>query len=123
MSKKVIDAVESGTSNREMAQDYNALFLSHGDQPEVLFEILMDGVHKGGTFDEFSFPPTQASGWAGQHNPTEDLVSSYEMANGLPATVENGFNPHDPYTNRDPRLDQTVTLSILRKARQSPHNH
>lgn len=108
MSKKVIDAVEGGTSDREMAQDYEALFLSRGDQPEVLFEILLDGVHKGGSFDEYSRIPTEATGWAGQHNPTEDLVASYEMTNGLPATVENGFDPQDPYTNRDPRLDQSI---------------
>lgn len=108
MSKKVIDAVENGTSDREMAQDYEALFLSRGDQPEVLFEILFDGVNKGGTFDEFSRPPSHRGEWGGQHNPTEDLVASYELANGLPATVENGFNPHDPYTNRDPRLEQSI---------------
>jgi len=108
MSKKVIDAVESGVSDREMANDYRLLFLSRGDQKEVLFEILFDGVNKGGTVDEFSRPPSNRGSWGGQHNPTEDLVASYEMANGLPATVENGYDPQDPYTNRDPRLEQTV---------------
>ena len=108
MSKKVIDAVESGSSDRQLASDYRQLFLSRGDQKEVLFEILFDGVNKGGTVDEFSRPPSNRGSWGSQHNPTENLVASYEMISGLPATIENGFDPHDPYTNRDPRLDQTV---------------
>lgn len=108
MSKKVIDAVESGTSDRAMNDNYRELFLSTGDKKEVLFEILFDGVNKGGTVDNFSRPPSNRGSWGGQHNPTEDLVASYEMISGLPATVENGYNPQDPYTNRDPRLDHTV---------------
>ncbi|WP_347840751.1 RagB/SusD family nutrient uptake outer membrane protein [uncultured Draconibacterium sp.] len=108
MSKKVIDAVESGASDRAMAEDYRQLFLTTGDEKEVLFEILFDGVNKGGTVDNFSRPPSNRGSWGGQHNPTEDLVASYEMISGLPATPENGFDPHDPYTDRDPRLDQTV---------------
>lgn len=108
LSKKVIDAVESGASDRKLADDYEALFISKGNNKEVLFEILFDGVNKGGTVDEFSRPPSNRGGWGGQHNPTEDLIASYELANGLPATTQNGFNPQDPYKNRDPRLEQTV---------------
>ncbi|TXE06290.1 RagB/SusD family nutrient uptake outer membrane protein [Seonamhaeicola algicola] len=108
MSKKVIDAVNSGESDREMAADYEALFISKGNNKEVLFEILFDGVNKGGTVDNFSRPPSNRGSWGGQHNPTEDLVASYELANGLPATIENGHDPQNPYVNRDPRLSQTV---------------
>jgi hypothetical protein len=108
LSKKVIDAVKAGTSDRTLASNYEALFISKGNNKEVLFEILFDGVNKGGTVDNFSRPPSNRGSWGGQHNPTEDLVAAYEMADGKPATIANGFNPHDPYTNRDPRLDQTV---------------
>ncbi|GAA4232833.1 RagB/SusD family nutrient uptake outer membrane protein [Postechiella marina] len=108
MSKKVIDAVNEGTSDRTMEPDYQKLFVSEGNNKEVLFEILFDGVNKGGTVDNFSRPPSNRGTWGGQHNPTEDLVASYELANGLPATVANGHDPHDPYKNRDPRLEQTV---------------
>ncbi|TYA74668.1 RagB/SusD family nutrient uptake outer membrane protein [Seonamhaeicola marinus] len=108
MSKKVIDAVNGGTSDRELASDYEALFISKGNNKEVLFEILFDGVNKGGTIDNFSRPPSNRGSWGGQHNPTEDLVASYELTNGLPATVANGHDPHNPFVNRDPRLEQSI---------------
>ncbi len=108
LSKKVIDAVESGASDRKLADDYEALFISQGNNKEVLFEIMFDGVNKGGTVDNFSRPPSHRGSWGGQHNPTHDLILAYEMADGKPSTPENGFDPQNPYTNRDPRLKQTV---------------
>ncbi|TLX76461.1 RagB/SusD family nutrient uptake outer membrane protein [Labilibacter sediminis] len=108
MSKKVIDAVENGSSDRKLAEDYESLFISQGNNPEVLFEILFDGVNKGGTVDNFSRPPSHRGSWGGQHNPTHDLILAYEMVDGKPSTPENGFDPQQPYTNRDPRLEQTV---------------
>lgn len=45
----------------------------------------------------------------GRTNPTENLVESYEMRNGLPIDDPNsGYDPQNPYANRDPRLDQTI---------------
>jgi hypothetical protein len=45
----------------------------------------------------------------GRTNPTENLVESYEMSNGLPIDDANsGYDPQNPYANRDPRLEQTI---------------
>ncbi len=45
----------------------------------------------------------------GRTNPTQNLVDSYEMKNGLPIDDPNsGYNDQKPYTNRDPRLEQTI---------------
>lgn len=45
----------------------------------------------------------------GRTNPTQNLVDSYEMANGLPIDdPKSGYNPQKPYENRDPRLEQTI---------------
>ncbi|WP_158027256.1 RagB/SusD family nutrient uptake outer membrane protein [Labilibacter marinus] len=107
-SKKVLDAVADGTSDRKLAEDYEKLFISKGGNEEVLFEIIFNGNEKGGTVDNFSRPPSDRGSWGGQHNPTEDLVRAYEMADGSEATVINGYDPNNPYTNRDPRLSQTV---------------
>jgi starch-binding outer membrane protein, SusD/RagB family len=47
--------------------------------------------------------------WAG-FSPTQNLVDSYEMKNGKPISdPTSGYNPQDPYKDRDARLDQTVT--------------
>lgn len=45
----------------------------------------------------------------GRTNPTENLVESYEMSNGLPIDdPDSGYDPQNPYANRDPRLEQTI---------------
>jgi hypothetical protein len=42
-------------------------------------------------------------------DPTQELVDEYEMANGLPITdPASGYNPQDPYKNREKRFYQSV---------------
>ena len=52
--------------------------------------------------EEENFPPSVNG--SGYINPTHNLVSAFPMANGYPATEENGYDPQNPYENRDPRL-------------------
>lgn len=44
----------------------------------------------------------------GRTNPTLNLVSAYETANGLPYDLDKSYDPQHPYDNRDPRLDQSI---------------
>ncbi|ARK12864.1 RagB/SusD family nutrient uptake outer membrane protein [Fibrella sp. ES10-3-2-2] len=47
-------------------------------------------------------------GWSNT-TPTQNLVDSYEMANGKPITdPTSGYNNQTPYVNRDPRLASSV---------------
>ncbi len=47
------------------------------------------------------------SGWV----PTKAIVDAYEMNNGLPITAPgSGFDPLNPYNNRDPRLRHSIFL-------------
>lgn len=44
-------------------------------------------------------------------NVTADMIDSYYMTNGLPITDANsGYNPQDPYKNRDPRMAASIVL-------------
>ncbi|RIH64812.1 RagB/SusD family nutrient uptake outer membrane protein [Mariniphaga sediminis] len=44
--------------------------------------------------------------------PTKKLVDMYDMTNGLPITdPESGFDPYNPYENRDPRLKQSIFVT------------
>ena len=44
-------------------------------------------------------------GGLGRTNPTQDLVDAFEMTNGKPISdPTSGYNPANPYLNRDPRL-------------------
>ena len=50
------------------------------------------------------FIPTENGN--GRVNPSQNLVDAFPMANGLPITDPNsGYDPQNPYANRDPRLD------------------
>lgn len=44
----------------------------------------------------------------GYCNPTQNLVDAYETINGLPIDQDPSYDPQDPYSNRDPRLAQTI---------------
>ena len=54
-------------------------------------------------------------GWGGQNAPTQNLVNDFEMVNGELPYLKNGlvnpasgYNPQDPYKNRDPRFDASI---------------
>jgi hypothetical protein len=48
----------------------------------------------------------------GTSNPTDNYVKMFPMANGLPITDPlSGYDPADPYVNRDPRLYETVLVN------------
>lgn len=59
--------------------------------------------------EEDNFPPSRNG--RGRINPTHNLVKAFPMKNGFPATEENGYNPQDPYFNRDPRLAKYIVFN------------
>lgn len=61
------------------------------------------------TYEERMFPPSVNGN--GEINPTHNFVMAFPMQNGYPATQSNGFDPQNPYTNRDPRLEKYVVLN------------
>jgi len=53
--------------------------------------------------------PSNASGGWSSIDPTQNLVDAYEMDNGKPITdPASGYDPTNPYLNRDPRLAATI---------------
>jgi hypothetical protein len=56
--------------------------------------------------EEQNFPPSVNG--SGDINPTHNLVSAFPMANGYPSTEGNGYDPQNPYENRDPRLNTYI---------------
>ncbi|MFA5328083.1 MAG: RagB/SusD family nutrient uptake outer membrane protein [Prolixibacteraceae bacterium] len=57
-------------------------------------------------------------GWWASNGPSQNLVDDYDMANGEPAFIypngvktvnpASGYDPQDPYKNRDPRFDASI---------------
>ena len=72
--------------------------------PEILWRADRS---KNATQEADNFPPTL---WGnGRVNPSQNLVDAFPMRNGKPITDPNsGYNPNDPYANRDPRLSDDV---------------
>lgn len=61
------------------------------------------------TYERNNFPPSAFG--SGQVNPTHNLVMAFPMKNGYPATQENGYDPQNPYANRDPRLEKYIVVN------------
>jgi hypothetical protein len=74
-------------------------------------ESLWRGSIGGNTFnfEERIFPPSVNGN--GEINPTHNFVMAFPMLDGFPATAANGFDPQNPYDNRDPRLEKYVVVN------------
>lgn len=85
---------------------YANLFLD-ANNSETIFARLYTK-NAGHTHLEIANGPNSYGGWGG-NLPLQNLVDDYEMNNGKPITdATSGYNPQDPYVNRDPRLNATV---------------
>ena len=63
--------------------------------------------HNNNDQERANFPPTLYG--AGQVNPSQNLVDAFPMSNGRPITdPKSGYDPQNPYANRDPRLANTI---------------
>lgn len=64
-------------------------------------------------FEKANYPAGAVNGAQGVTAPSQNLVDAYEMrTTGLPITDPNsGYNPQNPYNNRDPRLALSIVLN------------
>ena len=77
---------------------------SASEMPEMLWR---EDRRKNASQESDNFPPSLYGN--GRVNPSQNLVDAFPMRNGLPITDPNsGYNPKDPYVNRDPRLSDDI---------------
>ncbi|WP_304064220.1 RagB/SusD family nutrient uptake outer membrane protein [Pedobacter glucosidilyticus] len=63
-------------------------------------------------FERANYPVGMTNAGLAVTAPSQNLVDAFEMRNGLPITdPASGYNPNNPYNNRDPRLAFTVVLN------------
>ena len=90
--------------------------------------IWRNDVLTNNTLEGNNYPPKLFG--SGRINPTQNLVDAFPMANGYPITDgTSGYDPQNPYTNRDPRLKKfilvngmTVRSTVINTAADSPTN-
>jgi hypothetical protein len=59
------------------------------------------------SWEQNNFPPTLFG--SGRTNPTQNLVDAFGTKSGYPITNPlSGYNPRNPYANRDPRLSDYI---------------
>lgn len=80
-----------------------------GNNPtEILWRTDLGG--SSTALEEQNYPPTLFGD--GLVNPTQNLVDAFPMANGYPiAHADSGFDPANPYADRDPRFQQAVIFN------------
>ncbi|RXP59359.1 RagB/SusD family nutrient uptake outer membrane protein [Lutibacter sp. HS1-25] len=74
---------------------------------EMIWRGTIGGISSG--IESRMFPPSVNG--SGEINPTQNFVDAFPMKNGFPATVANGYDPQNPYANRDPRLAEFVVFN------------
>lgn len=77
--------------------------LTGGDKMDLQEIMWRRPIYNNRTREQNNFPPSLYGN--GRINPSQNLVDAFPMENGYPITNENsGFDPQNPYANRDPRL-------------------
>jgi len=81
------------------------------DLEEMLWRGSKEGSPGSLYLEQANFPPSLYGN--GRVNPTQNLVNAFPMANGYPITdeVNSGYDPSDPYANRDPRLNNYIVVN------------
>jgi hypothetical protein len=83
---------------------FKTVIESNADIPEIIWR---EDRHKNADQERTNYPPTLFGN--GRVNPSQNLVDAFPMRNGRPITDPNsGYDPNNPYVNRDPRLSDDV---------------
>ena len=80
---------------------------SASEMPEILWR---EDRRKNAEQERENFPPTLYG--SGRVNPSQNFVDAFPMRSGRPITDPNsGYDPRNPYANRDPRLSDDVIFN------------
>ena len=114
--KKASDAalaVINNPAGYALSAKYDDIF-NKRDNPEIISQHLLYGGGSwgspGGSFVIYETynAPSGFHGWAA-YTPSQNLVDAYNMKNGkLITDPTSGYNPQDPYLDRDSRLFSTI---------------
>ncbi len=86
--------------------DYYKAYDENNDD-EMIWRGTIGGPSAG--IENRMFPPSVNG--RGEINPSQNFVDAFPMQSGFPATEDNGYDPQNPYANRDPRLAEFVVLN------------
>ena len=106
VNKEVIDAdvYDLYPSFRNIMIDKNNV--------EEIFSVQFLKPYREHGWDSWHQPDSQSRQFASARCPVQEFIDAFEMANGKSITdPSSGYNPDNPYENRDPRLLETVVVN------------
>jgi hypothetical protein len=108
-NKELIDACKN--RGMKLTTDYSSLFQKDNWQNTEECILVRRISSSNNNFEKYNFPIGLENAGGG-NCPTQNLVDAYEMTNGKAITdAESGYDPQNPYANRDARLAMTVAVN------------
>jgi starch-binding outer membrane protein, SusD/RagB family len=99
--------VINGNFGYALFPEYRNLFLTDNNE-EIIFDIQYQFPYRT-TQNDYTLNPQGLNGAFGNSRPTQNMVDSYEMANGKPIKASgSGYDSKNPYVNRDQRFYASV---------------
>ncbi len=109
--KEAIDACKARSMT--LNPDYMSLFQSdnYKDTKEIIFVRRQNSMSDNNNFEKYNFPIGMENAGGG-NCPTQNLVDAFEMTNGKAIDeADSGYDPQQPYANRDKRLSWIVACN------------
>lgn len=101
LCKEIIDG-----GNFQLSTSYDGMFITTGqtNNPEIMFSTRYLAP------DDYTEMDIQVNWWS-SNNPRQAFVDAYQTTGGMDIDAPgSGYDPENPYENRDPRLGMTVML-------------
>lgn len=106
VNKDVIDS-----EKYSLHDSYRRIMLDKNNEEEI-FSVQFKKGFRENSWDSAAQPDDRSNGWAVVWSPVQEFVDAFEMKNGKNINdPDSGFDPSNPYENRDPRLQQTVIVN------------
>lgn len=91
-------------------EQVDAADLTRGNNTDIQEMLWRRPIYNNRSRESNNFPPSLYGN--GRINPTQNFVDAFPMKNGHPINdSESGYDPSDPYANRDPRLSLYVVYN------------
>lgn len=91
------------------SENYYHLFVDKSETETIFYKIWL-AYEKGHSYDLRNTPYSYRVDWGSSMSPTKQLMDSYEdLGTGLlPSESGTGYDPNNPFENRDPRFKGTL---------------
>jgi hypothetical protein len=91
------------------ADNYYHLFVDETDDETIFMKVWLP-FEKGHSYDLRNTPYSYRIDWGSSMSPTKQFMDSYEVLSTgrLPTESDSGYDPENPFDNRDPRFKGTM---------------